>query len=193
MMSLSLTTAPSREPVNLQQVKDNLRLDTDDDDGLLLGYITAAREWVEGQTKRAIMNQTYTLSIDDCWPYVDGMPHIRLPINPVRSVSSITYVTGASPNPTLATDQYMVVARKYGSYIAPAYGVTWPSVRNVPNAITVVFEAGDSSNVPEPLKLAIMYLATHYYEQRVPIVAGQGNTVLNVPYSVESLISPYRS
>ena len=193
MMALALTTAPTQEPVSLQEVKDHLRLDTDDDDGLLLTMITAAREWVEGQTKRAIMNQTRTLYIDEGWPLVCGYPKIKIPVNPVRSVTSITYVSGASPNPTLASTDYTLAARKYGSYIVPAYGVSWPTTRCVPNAITIVLEVGDTDNVPEPLALAIKYLVTHFYEQRVPIVAGQGNTVLSVPYSVESLISPYRS
>ena len=184
-MSLTLVTGPEQEPLTLEEAKAQLRLDDDTDDGLVRRLIIAARMWVEGQTKKALIEQTWDQKID-CWPYKYNMPYIEIEKNPVKSVTSITYQEGSSPQPTLNATQYIVVAREHGSYIAPAYGVTWPSTLAVPEAITVRFVAGYTT-VPETLKHAIAMLVAHWYENREVIGKPE-----SIPYGVESLISPYR-
>lgn len=184
-MALTLVTAPSTEPVTVDEVKEHLRLDGDDDDAYLLTCIKAARQWFEGQTKRGVITQIWDYSIDWDWPLKNGQHRIDLPLNPVASITSITYVNEAasSPLPTLTTADYDAVTRTHGSYIVPAYNVSWPSVRSMPGAITVRFVAGESS-ANETVKMAIMMLAGHYYEVRETAVA--------TPQAVEALISPYR-
>lgn len=39
---------PTTEPVTLAEAKTQLRVEFDEDDALISGYITAAREWAEG-------------------------------------------------------------------------------------------------------------------------------------------------
>lgn len=191
-MSLTVVTEPTSEPLTVQQAKDHLRLDHDEDDTLLRDLIKAARVWIEGQTHRAILTQTWDFSIDWGWPYRDGQPYIKLPLNPVASVTSITYVDGSSPNPTLAAADYTVAARTHGSYIVPAYNVTWSTPRSVPDAIVVRFVAGESA-APKPLEQAMKLLVTHMYENREPVNTGQGQVIADIPYSLEAMISPYRA
>ena len=81
-MGLALVTDVTEEPVSLDEQKAHLRLDTADDDAYLAGCITAARVWVEGQTKRAILPQTWDYTIDCGWPVEDGIYRINLPLNP---------------------------------------------------------------------------------------------------------------
>ena len=114
------------------------------------------------------------------------MPYIAFQKNPVTSVTSITYDSGASPRPTLAADQYMVISRQHGSYITPSYGAQWPTPRNIPEAIRIRFVAG-YTDVPEPLKHAIHMLVAHWYENREVL-----SNMSEIPYGVESLISPHR-
>jgi uncharacterized phiE125 gp8 family phage protein len=189
-MALTLVTGPAKEPLTLQQAKDHLRLDTDDDDLLVLDLIKAARTWVEGQTKRAIITQTWDYNIDYDWPFKFGTPRITLPLNPVASVTSITYTSSSAPSPrsTLATTQYSVAARTHGSFIVPAYDVDWPTVRHEPDAITVRFVAGEAT-CPKPLERAIALLVTHMYENREVVDKGER---LDIPYTIESMIAPYR-
>lgn len=182
-MSLTLVTAPTTEPVTLEEAKAHLRLDTDDDDALVRSLIVTARKWVEGQTHRALLTTVYDQYIDGGYPYRHEMPHIRLEANPVKSVASFQYETGASPMPTLAANQYVAVCRDHHSYIAPAYGATWPTVRVVPESIKIRFTAGYTT-VPEPLKHAVLMLIAHWYENRETL--GEGTEI------VEALISPYR-
>lgn len=187
-MALTLVTDVTSEPVSLDDQKAHLRMDGDDDDAYIASCITAARQWVEGQTKRAIMPQTWDYSIDYHWPFKYGTNRIELPLNPVAaqtspSTVSITYVDSDGATQTLAQTQYTLVGRTHGSYIVPAYNVTWPTIRHVPDAITVRFQAG-SSTVPQELHRAIMVLAGHYYENR--------ETTEGAPDAVEALISPHR-
>lgn len=189
-MALKVVTGPTVEPVTLTEAKAHLRLDIPDDDGLLAGYLLAARNWVEGQTKRVLSPTTFDYYIDYGFPWRRGY-RIVLPVNPVISVASVSYVDDAGNTATWATDQWTAVCRDSGSYIVPAYNVSLPVIRNVPNAITVRFTAGylDDSVSPQvvsqpwELKTAVMLLAGAWYEDRE-----QGR----VPDGVEALISPHR-
>jgi uncharacterized phiE125 gp8 family phage protein len=194
-MALTLVTGPTVEPVTVTEAKSQLRLDIADDDTYIGTLITAAREWVEGQTKRALVAQTWDWAIDYGFPWRQGY-RIDLPLNPVISVASIAYVDDAGNAATWAADQYTAVCRQNGSFIVPAYNVSLPVIRNVPNAITVRFTAGfydntaspETGSVPQPLKQAIILLVAHWYENR----EAAGKAMAEAPYAVEALISPYR-
>ena len=188
-MALSLVTDVTAEPVSLDDQKAHLRMDDDADDAYIGSCITAARQWIEGQTKRAIMFQTWDYKIDYAWPVRFGGSRIDFPLNPVvvqgsPETTSITYVDSDGATQTLATSQYTIAARRHGSFIVPAYGITWPTVRWVPDAITVRFKAGDSDTIPQELHRAVMVLAGHYYEVR--------ETGIDAPPAVEAMISPFR-
>ncbi len=167
-MGLTLVTGPTQEPLTLENAKLHARIDTDDDDKLCMEFIRAARRWVETQTHRAIITSTWDYAVDWNWPLTqDGLQKIRLPLNPVASITSITYQDGLSPNPTLAAADYTAVLRDFNSYIVPAYNVEWDTVRCVPEAITVRFVAGEAvGSVDSALLMAITMLFTHLYERR---------------------------
>lgn len=185
-MALDVVTAATNDPVTLAAAKSHLRIDSDEDDQLILALIETATLMVEQETKRAISQRTYDFTVDHGWPYRNGYPFIYLPVNPVQSVTSITYINGSSPNPTLSSSLYTVKARNSGSFIVPEYNVTWPDVRNVPEAVTVRFIAGyATSEIPGPLIHAIKVLIGYLYEHR-------GDENPEMPRSVEALISPYR-
>ena len=196
-MSLSLVTGPTQEPVTIEEAKQHMRIEVSADDAMVAAFVLAAREWVEGQIKRSLITQTFDYFIDWDWPTVGYTDRIMLPINPVQSVASISYIDDNGATQTLAASQYTVVARESGSYVEPAYNVDWPSVRCVPNAIVVRFTAGyidtttspQVNKVPFPLRTAVLMMAAHMYENR------EATTVRNIneaPLAVETLISPYR-
>lgn len=196
-MALNLVTGPVSEPVTLTEFKAHTRIDISDDDGLVAGYLLTAREMVEAQTRRKLMPQTWDYVIDYGWPYFGGVHQITLPVNPVISVTSITYTDNNGASQTLDASQYKAACRDSYSFIVPAYGVTWPDVRCDLGAVTVRFRAGylDDSVSPSvdappwPLKQAILMLASHWYENRETV---DPRTLGSVPYGFESLISPYR-
>ena len=191
-MKLRQVTGPTQEPLTLENAKLYARIDYDDDDKLIMELIKAARRWVETQTHRALVTSTWDYSLDWDWPITsDGLQKIRLPINPVKSVTSITYVDGSSPNPTLATSDYTAVLGDFNSFIVPAYDVEWDTVRCVPEAITVRFVAGDAVGELDPgILMAVTMLFGHLYERRD---AAAEKALQEIPYGVEALLSPFRS
>lgn len=190
-MKLRPVTNPSQEPLTLENAKLHARLDTDDEDKLVMQMIRAARRYVEIATRRALVTSTWDYAIDDDWPLtMSGQQKIRLPINPVASVVSITYQDGSSPNPTIAATDYTASLGEYNSYIVPAYNVEWPSVLCVPEAATVRFIAGGAIDSVDPLLLmGLTMLSTHLIERRDLTVE---KALQEIPYGVEAMISPFR-
>lgn len=197
-MGLTLATAADGEPISLDEARAHLRVDIDDDDELIVACIAAARSHVEGICGRSFVSQTWDYTLDNEWPWLLNMDTrcheqmIELPRAPLVSVTSITYVDTAGATQTLASNQYVVDGAGTIGRIYPAYGVTWPSVREQNRAITVRFVAGYGAavSVPEALKQALLLLIGHFYSQRQPVVVGQ--TVAEVPMAVGSLVAPYR-
>lgn len=197
-MAETLVTPPAADPISLAEAKAHCRVFIDDDDGLLAGYILAARSHLEGETRRAFLTQTWELTLDYGWPRerVCGVvrPRIVLPRPPVQSVASIKYIDSSGADQTLAADRYKLAKAGTGEwFIEPAYGVTWPSVRNEMAAITVRFVAGyggaTTGNLPEPLRQAMLLLVGHFNENREAVAAG---TLTELPLAVASLVFPFR-
>ncbi len=61
-----LKTAPAVEPISTSEAKLHLKLDSDTtDDTLIAALITAAREIIENMTGRALINQTWEMSLKE--------------------------------------------------------------------------------------------------------------------------------
>jgi uncharacterized phiE125 gp8 family phage protein len=194
-VGLATVTPPASDPLSLAEARAHLRITSTAEDGLLAGYILAAREFVENATHRKLITQTLDYTLDDGWPCVIARGYYRsrieLPVQPVASVSSITYVDSGGSSQTLAADQYVVRTDGPVPFIEPAYGVSWPSVRCQSAAITVRFIAGtDVAEVPNPLMQAMRLLVAHANENREAIASS--GVFTEVPLGVEAFLSPYR-
>lgn len=193
-MPLVLITAPETEPVSLAEARLHLRLDASGDpashpdDDLVTALITAARQSLDGRDGwlgRALITQTWELRLD---AFPAG---IRLPLPPLRSVTSIKYDDADGVEQTLATDQYVVTADE-PAVIVPAYGVTWPSTRAMPEAVRARFVAGygdAAADVPAPIKAAILLHLGTLYRDRETVNIGGG---INEMPAYANLLAPYR-
>lgn len=191
---LERVTAPTLEPVTLQEAKDQCRIDTDDYDALLTRLITVARSKIEGRDGIGILfsAQTWKLSLD-------RMPvEIWIPIGPVLSIDSIVYVDEGGTSRTLASSGYQWRKDLFGARIKPPYSGTFPTVRQQYDAVQVTFTAGfpgteDSpptrENIPEALRHAILMLVEHYFDHRDAIVP---EAVKELPFGVASILDQYR-
>lgn len=184
-MPLVINTAPTTEPVTIAGAKSHSVVEITDDDALVSGFITQAREHIENDTNRALITQTWDY-------YLDGFSDVmRIPKAPLQSVSAITYVDSDGATQTLSASIYTVDAYSDPGRVVLAYSQSWPTTRDIPNAVKITFIAGygAASSVPSPIKLAINLLFSDWYENRLD------SSVVNlssVPNGVESLISAYR-
>lgn len=188
-MPFALSSAPATEPVTTAELKSHLRVDSTDEDTLIASLGTAARQYVEEQTRRALVTQTWVLKLDE-FPESDG--EILLPRPPLVSVSSVTYVDTAGSTQTLSSSVYSVDTTDTPGRITLAYDQTWPTVRDQRNAITVTYVAGygAASAVPDALKAAIKLLVGHWFTNREGVVTGTIAT--EIPMAVDALLAPYR-
>lgn len=194
MSGLTVVTPPGSEPVALDDAKAHLRVTGTDEDGPIAGYLSAARSHVENYLGRALITRALLLKLDCAWPKDTFAPRIVLPSPPLVVVSAITYVdAGDGTTKTLASNQYLVSGHNGAGVVVPAFGVTWPSVRNLVDVITVAFTAGYGTapaNIPESIRQAVLLMLGHLYENRAASVVGV--PVADLPLGVTALLSSYR-
>lgn len=168
-MSLRLVTPASALAVSLSEAKLHLRVDGTDEDTLITALITAATETAEQITGRAIMPQTWELTLDE-FPAV-----IELTRVPVASVTSVTYVDTAGVTQTLTGTRLRNVDDYASALIVPAYNAEWPDTLVDVDTVKVRFVAGyvNAAAVPEPVKSWIKLNVAAAYENRESVTSKQ--------------------
>jgi uncharacterized phiE125 gp8 family phage protein len=177
------------EPVSLDEAKAHLRVAGSDEDTLIESLITSARQWAERFTARAFLTTTLT-EVLDMFPDDDEI--IRLPTSPLQSVPSITYIDTAGAVQTWDPANRLVDTHNEPGRISLAYGKSYPTTREIINAVTITYVVGygTASDVPKAIKQAILLLVGHWYEHREAAV--DFGVISKVPDTVEFLLWPYR-
>jgi uncharacterized phiE125 gp8 family phage protein len=157
-----LITAPTGEPVTLEEVKSHLRITNEDEDDYISALIVTARKSIERYLNRALMTQTYDYYLEN-WKDV-----IRLPFPPLVSVTSVTY----NGNLTLSTSVYDVVNYDDPGYIKRKYETSWPTLDVRPDAVVIRYVCGygDAQDVPEDIRHAILLTCGDLYAHRETIL-----------------------
>lgn len=157
------TSAPAATPVSLTEAKAHCRVDHSDDDALITALIRAAVSELDGWSGtlgRALVTQTWQQAFD-------GFPlRLRLPMR-AASVSALTYVDADGATQTLASDQYVLRRDALGSFVEPAFDVSWPTVRSQSASVAVSFVCGSAADdVDGAIKAAILLRVGDLYENR---------------------------
>ena len=166
-LQITETVAPTVEPITTAEAKTHLRVDGSDDDTFIDGLIESARQSVEADTGRAMVERTYRADVrhwSDC---------IVLPRPPLVSVSSIKYYDADNAQQTLAASNYEVDAA--GGRIVEAKDATIPTYYDRFDAWQITFVAGYAAAtspedyrapIPEALKAAMKLIIGDLYENR---------------------------
>jgi len=182
-MNYIIKTAPTTEPVTLAEAQAHCRsIDDTAENATLTGLITAAREYCEQYTRRALAPQTIEL-------YLDYFPYeIKLPMPPITSVTSITYKDYLGTETTVSASDYVVDTVK--GCINQAYGKTFPSFTPyISNPIKVTYVAGYIA-APKTVKQAMLLLIGHWYVNR----SATGTEVNKyIEFGVKNLLSLYKA
>lgn len=188
-MAIRVVTEPAVEPISVDDLKVDLRIDSDltAEDYLLVALITAARRWCEGVLRRTMITTTLELILD-AFP---GGDTIELPRPPLVSVTSVKYYDEAETEATLSAANYQVdTYSQPGRIVLTATGA-WPSTALRPaNGVIIRYVAGygaEESSVPATFVQAIRLLAGHWYESR-EAVASTGAVPKEIPFGVEALL-----
>lgn len=174
------TAATANEPVTLSHLRAQIKADDTYEDGLLLGYLIAAREMVEADIGQSLGSQTL-VATSEGWP--SNGDSLLIPVA-VSAVTSITY-TAVGGATTPWTDFVVRKTPAGNTLIRPETGTTWPVLGDDP--VITVTVTGGLNPVPERARQAILLLAGHWAEHRESVVVGQAAS--EVPLAYKALVN----
>jgi uncharacterized phiE125 gp8 family phage protein len=143
-----VTVEPASEPVTLAQAKTQCGVTDSGSDAELTLLISAARAYVQSYCGIRLVSQTVAVKCDS---FTDMA---RLPVAPVISVASISYVDAAGDTQTLPTSEYEVRNEGLSPSIVLKFGKSWPAIRSG-SRITVTAVAGFAT-IPADIVVAMM-------------------------------------
>lgn len=211
------TTPPASEPVTVTELDTHLRGDGEletNESSYLTSLITAAREHIENETHRAMINQTWTLYMD-AWPTVrrasddwwDGVREgalssiggsqrfVELPVAPLVSVTSVKTFDGENVSSTFASSNYFLDTNSVLGRVVLNNGTVWPVVTRNLNGIEIIYVAGygaSATSVPGALKQAVLQLAAHWYENREYVKTQSDMNQATTPLHVQRIINQWK-
>ncbi len=185
-MSVVRTSEPGTEPVTLSEVKAQCRVDTTDEDTLLTSLIAAARQMCEQQLQRALITQTWKMTLD-AFPDWD----IDLPYPTLQSVTSVKYYDSSNVQQTMVanTDYFIDTAGQPGRVLPVT---DWPTTYERPDAVEIIYVAGyaNAAAVPQAIKQWLLVQIAAMFDNRSG-VPGRDAQVKSLPF-VDALLDPYR-
>ena len=161
------------EPVALAEVRDYLRLETEDEDGLLSMLITACRQDLERWLKRALVSQVWR----------DYAPDLSTPVYaPMLPLTSATVAT-------LADDVYTDVDTSLYA-VNVALGRVSPLVRiepetDHPDGVQITYTTTITTQ-DKRIRLALLELIAYRYQNRGNLESAA------IPASVQAMVSSLR-
>jgi uncharacterized phiE125 gp8 family phage protein len=153
-MTYKVVTPVATEAVTLAEARLQCKVDSDDTswDATLTSLITAAREYAEHETQRALAPQTLEMALDR-FPQCGG--EILLEMPPVASVTSIKYDDTNGTEQTLPTTVYAFSAYGESRRVSLKYGQMWPSTYCQANAVRIQYVTGYTT-CPKAAKAAML-------------------------------------
>lgn len=183
-----LIAAPAIEPVSLAEAKTWLREDSGDEDQLTQTLIVSARLTLEAWTRRFFITQGWRL-VCDKWPWSNyGSPIINISFAPFRTITAIRVYNGSDIPSIIDPATYRIRGGDQGGSIQFETPPMTPG--RTFNGIEIDLTVGYGSTptqIPEPLRQAILLLVAHWREHR-----GDENALMAPPSPALGLCAPYR-
>jgi uncharacterized phiE125 gp8 family phage protein len=153
---------PAVEPIPLAEMRAYLRLDSDAEDALVAGLVSAARIAIERATRLALIAQSWRVLLEH-WP-VDGV--VALPHAPVLSVEAVRLRPHSGAAVLVDPTCYRLDSACDPARLLVDLSAVQPMRGDrIELDVTAGFGLGPEA-VPEPLRLAIRRLASRWFENR---------------------------
>jgi len=156
---LIVLEAPKSEPVSVDELKQQCRIEDDEENVLLKRYIVAARQYCEGVSNYMIARQKIRLLFDKF------STDFIIRTCPIISIDSITYFDSENMNQTIDSPEY--IARISDTYTMVNHLTFWPT--NLSTVIHKPVMVDVTAGKAQPLehhKQAILMIAAHWYRHR---------------------------
>lgn len=186
----SRTGDPATDSITAVEAKAHLLQDSADQDTYIGTLITAADEFIENELCKALITQTWTVSVPG--PAVNGW--LVLPVNPVIGITTLKYYDSDNVLQTLTVSDFFLYKTQDLAYLRPNTGISWPNTYDRPDAIEVVFTAGygDAADVPASIKHAVKLVIGDWFEHRASAIVGVPSVPAHMVATVDRLISNHK-
>lgn len=187
-MASFLVSAPAVEPVTVEEAKAHMRVDSTSDDTLIASLIEVARSQSETELSRAFIHQSWRLTLDQ-WPQTRCL---ALPRAPAETISTITYYDRDGMPAMLASEAYQLAGQAVPPHVVFDHSYLPAVDQDHLNGVEIDYVAGygaAASDVPAPLRHAILLLTAHLYETRE---AALSQSLMITPKGYDALIAPFR-
>lgn len=166
-------------PLNFTRVKTRLRVERDDENGMIADLIRTAELAFEREHNIIMQTQSYTGHLD-VWP-----SFVEIRQWPVTSITSVKYQDENDTQQTMPATDYFVDVKDYPARIRFDEAPTL--VDDEFNSIEIIFVAGfaDLPNTPPPLLSAIDLFVMDLYD--CPLE----QQTSNIPNAVDNLVALY--
>lgn len=180
-------------PVTLAAAKAHVRVDSDDDDDMLGAMIAAAVDYAEAFMGRALVEQTFDLTLD---AFPDSGKPIRLPRPPLIEVVGI-FVRNAEDGEDELEGYRVDAAAAPGRILPPSVG--WPTGTSAAG-IRIQYRAGyirmegsplaAVGDIPPGIHAALLLYVGALYLQREPFIIGAA--IATPPWGAEQLLRRHK-
>jgi uncharacterized phiE125 gp8 family phage protein len=162
-MAAVCTSPPAVLAVSLDAARRAARVNGSSLDAELEDKIRGITDEVEHKTGRALIKQTWEVTLDG----FPGSGAIKLPMARLINVEHVKFYDAAGVLQTLDSQGYLVDTKSEPGSIAPAPGRSWPSTQPRSGAVEVRYVCGygaTEADVPPAIKDYILgMLENHYY------------------------------
>jgi uncharacterized phiE125 gp8 family phage protein len=181
-----ITSAAATLAIATADAKAHLNVEHSDDDDLIEAQVEAAQRVVEEYCNLRLVTQTVKEYFDD-FPLSNVVP-LHLSLNPVQSISSVTYTDLDGNTTTWDSSLYQTDTIGKPARIMPIYAGEYPDTQDYNlNAVAVTYVAGygAAADVPKPIRQAILLMVTEMYENRM-------DKVRQLPMASQRLLDNWR-
>lgn len=180
---------PAVEPVSIAEAKAHLRLEGSDEDALVASLILTSRLHIEAALGLALITQGWNY-LRDAWPRTRTL---NLPTRPVQSITAVRVYPIEGPAVTVPPSAYELDGHGAPARLVLSGATPAPAPGRASNGIEIAYVAGygdTPSDVPAPIRQALLLLIAHWYENRSPFeLAGSDAPI---PAAISELLMPYR-
>ena len=189
MGTSKLVTGPTVWPVSASELGAHLRLNqsggTYPEEALLTDLVKGATEFVELETSKVLLEQTWAYWLDEMpiagqgLGWWDGVREgamsqeyprsLELPKGPLISITSVKSYSEADEESTFSDASYYADTASVPGRIALRKTAVWPTNLRSVNGLVVTYKAGygtTANAVPYQLRQLVKFIAAHWYENR---------------------------
>lgn len=181
-------------PVELDDVKLDLRVDSDDDDDTLERMIRGAASFLERKSGFALIPGRFEALFSE-WP----CRPVEILRAPLRDLETIAYLSAADTWTEVDTADFQISRRKRSFMLSPLPAFSAPTLFTCLDSVRVRFEAGfdvndtgvsgESFPLEDGMRSLLIALVGHFYQNRELFAA---NKIGQIEQGAVTMLGAYR-